>query len=270
MQVAARLPQLTKLVVATSISCNVRVPLGLFSNLSTLSVKSHNTSNSWFLISQIPFVIANSPQLRCLDVDLNCLGLSVSLPTLKGLFAMLSSKNPLCLEQLHISNMDATVDEETLPHLTHLSSFRFGIDEAHLAVTQSVWDSWLVNNITLSDVFINGSITNETISYLSSFSGLKSLAVRSAISTDETHDYLKYRFFTEVLPKHADSLQELGINPWVEHLFLSMSLTSADFWRQILDPTISKSVMKCLKLRVLYVRIDKSTPVVGSFDSCKI
>jgi Leucine-rich repeat (LRR) protein len=235
LQAVARLPKLTELAVQTTYRCNIRVPLGSFSNLSKLSVSYSRNDISLFNISQVAVAIANSPQLRCLDVHYWGWSSPTSPPpTLSDLFAKLSPENPLYLEQLHLLDIDATMNELTLPHLTHLTSFKFEVRELDFTTVQSVWDSLLANDVELSDVFIDGYVTPETISYLSSFSGLKRLAMGNIITPpDMTLEIFKNRLFEEVLPKHINSLQELVIpnnHQWVKTLFFRVTSSLADPW----------------------------------------
>jgi hypothetical protein len=210
MQAVARLPKLNELDVQILYAYKYHMPFGLFANLSKLSVTCHPRKDVPFFISQMATVIANSPQLRSLSVACRGLTGSVRLPTLGELFAKLSSENPLPLEHLHIDHMDATVDQVTLRHLTRLDSFYFEIDERRISVAQSVWTSFLVNHVKLSDVEINGIMTEETVSYLLSFSGLKRIAM-DVNDYSTTSEDIRKMFLTDVLPKHVDSLQTLKI-----------------------------------------------------------
>jgi hypothetical protein len=119
-----------------------------------------------------------------------------------------------------------------LPHLTHLTSFHFRVYDTTVlglpSVARSVWSSFLVNKIRLSDVTIEGVITEETIFYLLSFSGLKRLVVNSFTpSRGAFADNIKDMLFTEVLLKHVNSLQTLKVDiPWVRPLALFSVLLS--------------------------------------------
>jgi hypothetical protein len=266
-QAVARLPKLTELTVRTSVRFKPRVPLGLFSNLSKLTIR---TFEGVSFISRMATVIANSSQLRCLDVIYGNLFHRTPLPTLSELFENLSSENPLRLEKLYISGIDATVDQVTLPHLTRLTSFRLGIRQGYHSVVQSVWTSLIVNHVKLSDVTIDNIITKETMLYLSSFSGLKRLVVEYVIAPpDTTLEDLKNMFFAEVLPKHVNSLQTLEIHfdRWVKFLLYFLHVISSPTGGQAFNPISSKSIIKCLKLRNLRVHIGKSMPVVRSFNT---
>jgi hypothetical protein len=236
MQTVACLPRLTKLEVRDYI-CEVRIPLGHFANLSKLSVSSIPFNHVAFFISQMSTVIANSPQLKSLDVmtkgsSFNNAPLEPLL-TLNDLFAKTSTKTPLCLEHLSLNFMDATVNQETLPHLMHLSSFWFQAPHGGHSVAQSVWTSFLVHNIKLSDVEISGIITEETMLYLSSFSGLKRLVVGAVVvHPDVIMKNLENMLFTAVLPKHVNSLQTLkitgdGEKQWVERPIILPVLLSS-------------------------------------------
>jgi Leucine-rich repeat (LRR) protein len=204
MGTAARLPKLTELDVSW-FERKAIIPVGLFSNLSKLSVSCSEFEHFSF-VSQMAIVIANSPHLRFLEVSTN--NPNEVPPTLSDLFAKVSTKNSLGLEHLSIFEIDATVTKATLPHLTHLTSFEFQVNEEDLAAR--IWTSFRVNNIRLSDVAIRVPVTKEAILYLSSFSGLKRLVVD--FFSEESLDSM---LFAEVLPKHVNSLQTLHILGWV-------------------------------------------------------
>jgi hypothetical protein len=214
LQAVARLPQLTELNVTALGVGYAHFPYGLFANLSILTVqcRSGRNESSSFFISQLATAIANSPQLKRLDVIREShYGI---LPTLSHLFAKLSDKNPLRLERLYLMAIDATVDKVVLPHLTYLTSFQSILHLLRdIPIVQSIWTSLLVNNVKLSEVTISGTVTDETMLFLSSFSGLKRLAVQST-----TRGNFENMFFAEVLPKHVSSLQSLEISNWVKIL----------------------------------------------------
>jgi hypothetical protein len=204
MQSVSRLPRLTELRVAMYTPCKVRIPFGLFGNLSKLSFKCGSSRYITSILSEIATAIANSPQLRSLEMIYYC-SKDVT-PILNGLFAKLSTENPLRLERLCIRNMDTAVDQMTLPHLTQLTSFHFRHDDA--SIVRSVWNSFLVHNVKLTDVEIECTLTEEMVMYLSSFSGLKRLVL---IEVESNLKGLGDVFFAEVLPKHVTSLQTLEI-----------------------------------------------------------
>jgi hypothetical protein len=217
-QTVSRLPQLTELAVFSPYLSNIRIPLGVFSDLSKLCVELSETNEvGLFNIYQIAIAIANSPRLRTLDVT-HVTPLSdnvVTLPTLGDLFANLTAKNPLRLEQLHLSFVDATVDQRSLPHLKHLTSFHFRVYDEE--ISRSVWTSLYDNNIKLTDVAIAGFITEETMLYLSSFSGLKRLVTEN-MAANSTRECPTNALCAEVLPKHVDSLDELVFDDGVKFL----------------------------------------------------
>jgi hypothetical protein len=206
MQAIACLPRLTEVSI-DFFDYEGRIPVGVFSNLSKLSVSCSRNNHISFFVAQTATAIANSPHLRSLDV--HCPSHSGPRPTLSDLFANVSISNPLFLDHLSIVSMDVTMDQVTLPHLTHLTSFEFDARDMHHS---SAWTSFWVNNIKLSDVDIGGIKTNEAMLYLSSFSGLKRLVVGSVPHTMKS---LKDIFFERVLPKHANSLQILELIDWV-------------------------------------------------------
>jgi hypothetical protein len=218
-QAVAQLPQLTNLTFRASYH-GALPPLELFFNLSKLSLEGGWKNNRSSFISQMATVISNNPRLRCLNItNLDY----AQLPTLSELFAKLSEKNPLCIEQLHTSGIDATVYEVTLPHLAHLTTFRFYVD-FNPSIAQSVWTGLRINNVKLSNITV-GEITRETMLYLSSFSGLKSLAVYSVSEED-----LENMMFTEVLPRHVNSLEVLKLEDWVKLPLILSFVFLANSW----------------------------------------
>jgi hypothetical protein len=201
LQTVSCLPQLTELDLW--VECNAPIPLSLFTNLSNFSVRGEFAP---LVISEIAAVVANSPQLRSLEV--HYLDNSSTLPTLSALFAKIPTTNALCLKHLAVCSIDATVDQVALPHLTRLTSFTFQVNNPDIA--QSVWTSFRINNVKLTDVNIGGIITEETMVYLSSFSGLSKLIVDFGKTL--VVERVKKMFFEMVLPKHVQSLQTLRIH----------------------------------------------------------
>jgi hypothetical protein len=205
--------------------CKALIPLSLFTNLTKLSVQGRYGP---FVISEIATVIANSSQLRSLVVRYMDISYGdIPLPTLSTLFAKIPTNTTLCLEHLAVSSINATVDQVTLPHLMQLTSFDFRVADADIA--QSVWTSFRVNNIKLSNVKVGGVVTEETMVYLSSFSGLNKLNVdlEDSVSTEK----VKKRLFEVVLPKHVQSLHTLDIialspEKWVRPLHYPFVLHS--------------------------------------------
>jgi hypothetical protein len=219
MHAVSRLPRLAELDVSTVWGgrggC---IPLGLFANLSTLIFQIDE--NVPFFISEMSAVIANSPQLKILDISF----MESDEITLGSLFAKIPTKNPpICLEHLSIRCMDATVDQVVLPHLRQLTSFEFTATE--LQFSRRTWTSFLDHNVKLLKVEITEIITEETMIYLSSFSGLVSLVMNGlspSLDTIEEDVYLKDMLLTTVLPKHVNSLQTLVITQsnWVKLTFI--------------------------------------------------
>jgi hypothetical protein len=226
MQTVACLPHLTELGVDTWYGCNARIPFSFFSNLSKLSVSCSQGEQTSSFISQVSTVIANSPRLKSLTYGVYSPN-GVPLPTLSNLFAKIPTENPLHLEHLSIDFMDVTVNQTTLPHLMHLTSFWFRVRDENYSVARGVWTSFLVHNVKLSDVEIDGIINEETMLYLSSFSGLKRLAVGAIqVPPDATRGNLKNTLFTVVLPKHVNSLRTLEIHrTWVTFPYYTFCVT---------------------------------------------
>jgi hypothetical protein len=219
MEEVARLPKMTE-VDFNWVICDGPIPIGLFSNLSKLPVLCCDNGYLSSFILQWATIISNSPHLRFLAM---CYPADLDPPTLSDLFAKVSTKNPLCLEHLSIGYMDATVNQVILPHLTHLASFDLELEGEDLPIAQSTWNSLLVNNFKLSVVAIRGHMTKEAILFLSSFSGLKRIIVEYFGEGEES---VKSMFFSEVLPKHVNTLRMLELTDWVGHLVIPFLLLS--------------------------------------------
>jgi hypothetical protein len=122
----SRLPHLAEATVVASFASRISVPLGLFSNLSKLTVASGMDECSSNFIRELATAITNSPRLKTLDMTYwGSSSSRFSLPSLSDLFVGLSPENPLHLERLRIRFIDATVNQVTLPHLAKLTSFEF-------------------------------------------------------------------------------------------------------------------------------------------------
>jgi hypothetical protein len=152
--------------------------------------------------------------------------------TLSKLFAKLSTENPLCLEHLSAAHVDVTVDQVIKWYFLawcywlHFSSKRVGLP------CQSVWTSFLVNNIRLTNVEIGGITAKEMM--LSSYSGLKRLVLNTVTAhSHEILENLENMFFADVIPKHVNSLQTLRIDGdtnkigWNRLISLLFSLTES-------------------------------------------
>jgi hypothetical protein len=224
-QAVARLPRLIEVRLRGSFSLITpfKFPLGLFSNLTTLHV-AHNDN---FTFSQMAIAIANSPQLRVLEwISRGCLTLDP--PTLSALFSNLSAENPLHLDRLYVRNGDVTLDRVILPHLTRLTSIKVYCTSERLA--QNMWSSFRANPIKVPNVEISGFVTEDTMQYLSSFSGLKQLHIYFGVDIVEDEGLRRIRemLLEEVLQKHVNALESLTVVdhfcPWVTLPYFSFCI----------------------------------------------
>jgi hypothetical protein len=225
----ADLPHLSEVTVETSNAFRTPIPLGLFSNLSKLTVAWGREEGLSYFVQQLATVIANSPCLKVLDVTYCGLSSSgVALPTLSELFMGLSPEDPLHLECLHIRFMDATIDQVTLPHLAKLTSFQFEVRDEDIHLSRRFWTSLLINGVQLPEVLLVGIITEEALLYLSSISGLKALDVRFVSPPPgKTLEPFRRMLFVDVLPRHIGTLEKLRIlggrgDNWVKMIHSSL------------------------------------------------
>jgi hypothetical protein len=186
------LPKLIEFDIVMSFSSEIHIPSGLL-KLRIIGIGGD-------FRDMVSAAILNSPGLRTLELYLphdNSLG---------TIFSSVSLETPLCLEHLRV-NINATLDQRTLPHLACLNSFEFAAENED--ISQETWRTFLVHKIKLSRVAINGFVTKETMLYLSSFSGLRQLKFGLPWNVDRTE--LEHMFYEEVLPKHSGSLEELDL-----------------------------------------------------------
>jgi hypothetical protein len=115
-----------------------------------------------------------------------------------------------------------------LPHLTRLTSIKVYCTSERLA--QNMWSSFRANPIKVPNVEISGFVTEDTMQYLSSFSGLKQLHIYFGVDIVEDEGLRRIRemLLEEVLQKHVNALESLTVVdhfcPWVTLPYFSFCI----------------------------------------------
>ena len=226
-------------------------------SLSGCHVKSHRD-----IINCLAGLIAISPQLVHLEVNLGYHVLSSGTPTLHDMLSKVPEDHPLQLTHLALNRTGICIDSFTLPHLRSLISLDLGklpslsnlIDDAHLSserTERACSTSDICAILKQEGIYIEHIVVNDVgvFDYLCSYSSLETLDLCSiSFSTVEESNTSARTFYESVLPHLAHSLQVLKIQPMHEGRWCFSPE----------DASQSIALYQCNKLRSLTVSL-KST-----------
>jgi hypothetical protein len=181
-------------------------------------------------------IVSNCPDLSELNVGGQIPVLANPIPPLPDIFTLVPSGRTMNIQSLGLSWFQIRVGPDILRHLRSLESFRL---YHHMATSNrsreplyditAIWRSFRDSGVTLRHLdvdYVDGAL----LDYLSSARSLKSL--RIAVSYPRGGEFpadIAYRFFTLVLPRHAQSLKTLSIlvpttSEWCVHTHYLSSL----------------------------------------------
>ncbi|SJL15840.1 uncharacterized protein ARMOST_19345 [Armillaria ostoyae] len=166
----------------------------------------HINFNGEHMLDVVPSLVARSPNLTWLHLS-NPLRTSAVPAAVLSIFSGLHKGWHSCIEQLTVEGalvlppLDVPI---IVPHLRHLSSLRIHIVD----VAEEFWCALLIEKIHLWDVSVD-TVNDALLEYLESYSGARSLML---ITEDEANNG-SYKFWHNILPRHADTLVELYIQP---------------------------------------------------------
>ncbi|KAK0214340.1 hypothetical protein IW262DRAFT_1466046 [Armillaria fumosa] len=131
-----------------------------------------------------------------------------------------------------------------VPHLHHLTALRIHIND----VAPEFWTALRIEKICLLDVFVD-VVNDALLEYLASYSGVKSMILdhKRPVNPDHYVD-ISFRFWGEILPRHADTLLTLIVQPDFER---------SGGW--CLDTRSLDAIRKCKRLEILRVKLDRET-----------
>jgi hypothetical protein len=184
------------------------------------------------LISKLAEAIARSPHITHLEIHPNGLnwGYASEIPSLHQILSIVPPGTTLRLTHLALHEVFCKIDAFTLPHLRSLVS----LDLCGLPIVpwtsprSSVPDRRTQTNSTVSDIFavltlekihlrhiVVENIGEAVLSYLESYSSIleRLEMIPSRYMSAEKSNALVERFYSSALPKHAETIQVLKIQP---------------------------------------------------------
>ncbi len=171
-----------------------------------------------WLFSNLATLLASHSKLRSLDIKTTFRYAKSfdSVGSLHQLFPSLSTRPRL----LHLSFDSCPIlfDEVTLHSLSYLTSFKLlhtRYKNLDASSPSDIWKAFVASGIHLQELE-HDTITNSLLDYLLTYSGLKKLCL-TYLGSDELILAQTYtRFFTDVLPNHQETLEELKLTPRFE------------------------------------------------------
>jgi hypothetical protein len=170
---------------------------------------------------QLCDIVVNNPGLA--HLDLRCTGgphgFARTLPALHNMLSQSSASAapPLKIQHLAISSWYTRFDVATMSHFRSLKSLVIWNwtstkrrNPSWLPL-QQIWPAFLVEGIHLTSLHTQ-EVTAELLSYLGSYSGLRTLQLTLDVEQEDEIS-LAHDFFDDVLPNHADTIEELHILP---------------------------------------------------------
>ncbi|PBK68076.1 hypothetical protein ARMSODRAFT_294027 [Armillaria solidipes] len=234
-----------------------RLPL-----LSHLSIDFHEQSPTQTLYSEfhdlehigfggthmldiIPPLVVRSPNLTRLGL-LILRDMEEAPVTASSIFSSLPKGQYSRVEQLAIRGTGILPVQDVpliVPHLRHLTSLRIHIDD----VAPELWSAMRIEKICLRDVSVD-IVNDALLEYLVSYSGVKSMTLVPKQPVMPSHVDVSFRFWGEILPKHADTLLQLCVQP---------NYKRSGGW--CLDTRSLDAIRQCKRLEILGVQVDRET-----------
>lgn len=129
-----------------------------------------------------------------------------------------------------------------VPHLHHLTSLWIYIDD----VAPGFWSALRIEKICLRDVSVD-IVNDALLEYLASYSGVTSMTLVHKRPVNPGHHVdISFRFWGEILPRHADTLLTLIVRPNFER---------SGGW--CIDTRSLGAIRKCKRLEILRVKLDR-------------
>jgi hypothetical protein len=240
--------------------CNRLLPIHLeldhLSGLKKISITADYTHFTPPTISGLARLIAKSPQLVHLEVNLGLCGMSQQAATLHELLRNVTEDCPLRLTHLVLDRMSVCVDSFTLPHLRSLVSldlrnlcapneddFNRGQEQTDASLTSDIYPILQREQIYPTQVIVS-DIDNVVFDYLCSYSCLETLDLCSfCFNTPKESNDFAHKFYNFVLPILSNSIQVLKIQPMYER----------EWYYNPEDISQVAALSRCNKLRSLSV-----------------
>ncbi|KAK0183661.1 hypothetical protein F5146DRAFT_1084791 [Armillaria mellea] len=165
------------------------------------------------MLDIVPPLVARSPNLRrlCLLVPQDKEEAPV---TASSIFSCLPKGKYSRVEQLAFRGAGILPAQDVpliVPYLHNLTSLRIHVND----VAPELWSALRIKKICLRDVSVD-IVNDALLEYLASYSGVESMALVPKQPVNPGHVDVSYGFWGEILPKYADTLLELCVQPTFE------------------------------------------------------
>ncbi|SJL15832.1 uncharacterized protein ARMOST_19337 [Armillaria ostoyae] len=197
------------------------------------------------MLDIVPPLVVRSPNLTRLGL-LVLQDTEEALVTASSIFSGLPKGKYSRVEQLAIRGAGILPAQDVpliMPHLHHLTSLRIHIDD----VAPEFWSAMRIEKICLWDVSVD-IVNDALLEYLESYSGVKSMTLVPKQTVNPSHVDSSSRFWGEILPKHADTLVDLCVEP---------NFKCGGGW--FLDTRSLDAIRQCKRLERLQVKVDQET-----------
>ncbi|KAK0214331.1 hypothetical protein IW262DRAFT_1440781 [Armillaria fumosa] len=198
---------------------------------------NHISFNGEHMFDVVPSLVAQSPNLTRLHLSTPLRTSTVPAAVLK-IFSGLQKGRHDHIEQLTLEG-ELILRSPDVPvfvrHLHHLSSLRIHIVD----VAEEFWRALLIEKIYLQDISVD-IVNDALLEYLESYSSARSLM----LITEHEADNGSSKFWHNILPRHADTLVELYIQPKYD-----------GGW--CLDTRSLDAIRQCERLEIIRVKVDQ-------------
>ena len=197
----------------------LKQPLGNFESLNAL--ESINIFGELFqhkgaLFLSLSKLYASSLNLNSITIKNSDEYELYGTQSLQQLLSSSPRENPAHrLRYLAVSDVPIRLDEVSLSHLTHLTSFNLSsLPEGSLSSSpDDIWVAFKRSNIRLEELEVGiNAVADSIIDYLSSFSGLKKLRLFIPNFDNQTFsDASAVKFWSESLQNHVDTIRDFSL-----------------------------------------------------------
>ncbi len=182
-----------------------------FQHSQTSYLDFHDLDNITFTVGEhmlhvVPSLVARSPNLTRLRLVASRQAGAVPAVSM-SVFSGIHKGKLSCVEQLTLEGALILPTHDVpiiVPHLRHLTSLRIHITD----VAEEFWSALRIEMIHLRDVSVD-IVNDALLEYLESYSGARSMM----LIMDQEDDNGSTKFWRNILPKHADTLVDLYVQP---------------------------------------------------------
>jgi len=235
------------------------LPIDKLRHLKSLALYLRDDESGRPYSALIPFTVANSPNLTSLDLNhSNGRWIDVQESLNLNFSRLPENGEPLPLKHLSAKEYNIKVDKTFLKHTQNLTSLCLhsvvdwrspspigsssDLSEKGRSDSEALWKDLVAANLIVEELDVD-HCPPSLLQYLTLHTGLRSLKLAaSAFSKKEFADAAATRFWNEILPIHAPSLE-------------SLLVTYMSHGEWLYGPNSSPLLMACTRLRELTVSV---------------